>query len=95
MQWNKYKDHLSLLPAGVQWLFFLFTNTVLVPLSVGHALGMAAGDITSSMQRSFILTGLLCMVQALWGHRYALMDGPAGIWWGWYWESSLLLRRWA
>ncbi|WP_042203166.1 uracil/xanthine transporter [Paenibacillus camerounensis] len=82
MQWNKFKDHLSLLPAGVQWLFFLFTNTVLVPLSVGHALGMTAGDITASMQRSFILTGLLCMVQALWGHRYALMDGPAGIWWG-------------
>lgn len=82
MVWNKYKDHLSLLPAGVQWLFFLFTNTVLVPLSVGHALGMTAADITASMQRSFILTGLLCIVQALWGHRYALMDGPAGIWWG-------------
>ncbi|WP_310828663.1 uracil/xanthine transporter [Paenibacillus pedocola] len=68
--------------AGVQWLFFLFTNTVLVPLSVGHALGMTTADITASMQRSFILTGLLCIVQALWGHRYALMDGPAGIWWG-------------
>jgi xanthine/uracil permease len=82
MQWNKSKNSLSLLLAGVQWLFFLFTNTVLVPLSVGHALGMSAADITASMQRSFILTGLLCIVQALWGHRFALMDGPAGIWWG-------------
>ncbi|UQZ36810.1 uracil/xanthine transporter [Paenibacillus sp. PK3_47] len=82
MQLKKSDYGISSLFAGVQWLFFLFTNTVLVPLSVGHALDMSAGDITAAMQRSFILTGLLCIVQALWGHRYALMDGPAGIWWG-------------
>lgn len=62
--------------------FLLFTNTVLVPLSIGHALGLNAPDLAASMQRSFILTGILCIVQALWGHRLALMDGPAGVWWG-------------
>ncbi|MBD7968797.1 uracil/xanthine transporter [Paenibacillus gallinarum] len=72
----------SVLLAGVQWLFFLFTNTVMVPLSIGHALGLAPGEIAGSMQRSFILTGILCIVQVIWGHRYALMDGPAGVWWG-------------
>jgi xanthine/uracil permease len=82
MELKKSAYGLSSLFAGVQWLFFLFTNTVLVPLSVGHALGMTAPEITASMQRSFILTGLLCIIQALWGHRFALMDGPAGIWWG-------------
>lgn len=82
MQWKLSRHGISTLLAGVQWLFFLFTNTVLVPLSVGHALGLTAQDITTSMQRSFILIGLLCIVQALWGHRFALMDGPAGIWWG-------------
>ncbi|MFD1956637.1 uracil/xanthine transporter [Paenibacillus thailandensis] len=78
----KSNDGISILLAGVQWLFFLFTNTVLVPLSIGHALGLASPEIAASMQRSFILTGLLCIVQALWGHRFALMDGPAGVWWG-------------
>ncbi|MGO4109916.1 uracil/xanthine transporter [Paenibacillus sp. YAF4_2] len=78
----KSKDSLTVLLAGMQWLFFIFTNTVMVPLSIGHALGLAPEDIASSMQRSFILTGLLCIVQAIWGHRYALMDGPAGVWWG-------------
>ncbi|MCA0754236.1 uracil/xanthine transporter [Paenibacillus sp. N4] len=82
MQWKKSSHSISILLAGMQWLFFLFTNTVLVPLSVGHALGLADPDIAASMQRSFILTGLLCIVQALWGHRFALMDGPAGVWWG-------------
>lgn len=78
----KTKDSFTVLLAGMQWLFFIFTNTVMVPLSIGHALGLAPEDIASSMQRSFILTGLLCIVQAIWGHRYALMDGPAGVWWG-------------
>ncbi|WP_151736998.1 uracil/xanthine transporter [Paenibacillus tengchongensis] len=82
MLWKKYDIGISSLLAGVQWLFFLFTNTVLVPLSVGHALELGSADIAASLQRSFILTGLLCIVQALWGHRYALMDGPAGVWWG-------------
>ncbi|WP_211749238.1 uracil/xanthine transporter [Paenibacillus sp. Marseille-Q4541] len=78
----KSKFSLSVLLAGVQWLFFLFTNTVMVPLSIGHALGLAPDEIAGSMQRSFILTGILCIVQVIWGHRYALMDGPAGVWWG-------------
>lgn len=78
----KSKDNFTVLLAGMQWLFFIFTNTVMVPLSIGHALGLAPEDIAASMQRSFILTGVLCIVQAVWGHRYALMDGPAGVWWG-------------
>lgn len=76
------KDNLTVLLAGMQWLFFIFTNTVMVPLSIGHALGLAPEDIAASMQRSIILTGVLCIVQTIWGHRYALMDGPAGVWWG-------------
>lgn len=82
MDWIKSKCSFSVLLAGVQWLFFLFTNTVMVPLSIGHALGLPAEEIAGSMQRSFILTGILCIVQVIWGHRYALMDGPAGVWWG-------------
>ncbi|GLX66799.1 uracil/xanthine transporter [Paenibacillus glycanilyticus] len=78
----KPKESFTVWLAGMQWLFFIFTNTVMVPLSIGHALGLAPEDIASSMQRSFILTGVLCIVQAVWGHRYALMDGPAGVWWG-------------
>ncbi|MBD0383006.1 uracil/xanthine transporter [Paenibacillus sedimenti] len=68
--------------AGVQWLFFIFTNTIVVPLSIGHAFQLAPEEIAASLQRSFILTGVLCILQALWGHRYAVMDGPAGLWWG-------------
>lgn len=79
---NTSQSTASVLLAGVQWLFFIFTNTVMVPLSIGHALDLSPAAIAESMQRSFILTGVVCIVQAAWGHRFALMDGPAGVWWG-------------
>jgi len=82
VEWVRSRSSISVLLAGIQWLFFIFTNTVMVPLSIGHVLGLGPEDIAASMQRSFILTGLLCIVQLIWGHRYSLMDGPAGVWWG-------------
>jgi xanthine/uracil permease len=68
--------------AGVQWLFFMFANTVVIPLSVGSALQLPQEEIVSAMQRSFIFTGVACILQALIGHRYALMEGQSGLWWG-------------
>jgi len=68
--------------AGLQWMFFILTNTIVVPLTLGHVFQLAPGQIAFSLQVSFVLTGAACMLQAYWGHRFALMDGPAGVWWG-------------
>ncbi|TBL76020.1 uracil/xanthine transporter [Paenibacillus thalictri] len=68
--------------AGLQWLFYIFTNTVVVPLSIGHAFQLPMTEIAGALQRSFILTGILCVLQAWIGHRYAVMDGASGVWWG-------------
>lgn len=67
---------------GLQWLLFMFTNTVVIPLSVGTALGESNGDIAASVQRAFIYTGLACLLQVLIGHGLALMEGQSGLWWG-------------
>ncbi len=67
---------------GIQWLLFMFTNTVVIPLSIGEALGLSDGDIAASVQRAFIYTGIACLLQALLGHQLALMEGQSGLWWG-------------
>jgi xanthine/uracil permease len=67
---------------GVQWLLFMFTNTIVIPLSIGSALALSDGDIAASVQRSFIYTGIACLLQAFLGHRLALMEGQSGLWWG-------------
>lgn len=68
--------------AGFQWLFFMFANTVVIPISVGTAFELPQVEIVSAIQRSFIFTGLACLLQGLFGHRLALMEGQSGLWWG-------------
>ncbi len=68
--------------AGAQWLLFMFANTVVIPVSVGSALHMDAIQIAGFMQRSFLLTGLVCLLQVLFGHGLPLLEGPSGVWWG-------------
>lgn len=68
--------------AGLQWLFFLFSNIVVIPLTVGAAFQLNQGEIALAVQRSFIFTGLACILQALIGHKLSLMEGQSGLWWG-------------
>jgi xanthine/uracil permease len=68
--------------AGVQWLFFMFANVVVIPLSVGQAFHLPPAVITASLERAFIYTGIACILQGVVGHRLPLMEGPAGLWWG-------------
>ena len=68
--------------AGIQWLLFMFANTVVIPISIGNALHMDGHDITASMQRSFFYTGVASLLQLLFGHGLPLMEGQSGVWWG-------------
>ncbi|WNS76512.1 uracil/xanthine transporter [Bacillus sp. DTU_2020_1000418_1_SI_GHA_SEK_038] len=68
--------------AGIQWLFFMLANTVVIPITIGHAFDLSSIEVISALQRSFIFTGIACILQALVGHKYPLMEGQSGIWWG-------------
>ncbi|WP_077212873.1 uracil/xanthine transporter [Bacillus dakarensis] len=68
--------------AGFQWLFFMFANTVVIPISIGAAFGLEQVEIVSALQRSFIFTGIACLLQGMIGHRHPLMEGQSGLWWG-------------
>ncbi|MGE8206641.1 uracil/xanthine transporter [Heyndrickxia sp. NPDC080065] len=68
--------------SGLQWLFFIFTNIVVIPITVGAAFGLPASKIVNLLQLSFVVTGLACIVQAFFGHRRAIMEGQSGLWWG-------------
>ncbi|MBO9598528.1 MAG: uracil/xanthine transporter, partial [Cohnella sp.] len=68
--------------ASVQWLFFIFASTVVVPLSVGTAFELPAQDIAGIIRSSLIFTGLACILQGLFGHRFPLLEGHSGVLWG-------------
>lgn len=68
--------------AGLQWLFFMFANTVVIPITIGAAFDLSSMEVASALQRSFIYTGIACILQAFIGHKYPLMEGQSGLWWG-------------
>ncbi|MGR3766262.1 uracil/xanthine transporter [Rossellomorea sp. NS-SX7] len=68
--------------SSVQWLFFIFANTVVVPISVGMAFELPSHDIAVILRSSLIFTGVACMLQGLIGHKYPLMEGHSGVMWG-------------
>jgi xanthine/uracil permease len=77
-EWMKVKNW----TAGLQWLFFLFTNTVVIPITIGSAFQLEQGKIIALLQLSFLFTGMACIIQALFGHRRSIMEGQSGLWWG-------------
>ncbi|MCH1627657.1 uracil/xanthine transporter [Fredinandcohnia quinoae] len=68
--------------ASFQWLFFIFANTIVVPVSVGTAFELSPDVIAMTMRSSLIFTGIACMLQGFIGHRYPLMEGHSGMMWG-------------
>lgn len=67
---------------GIQWFFFIFCNTVVIPPTLQSAFQLSDATTLCLMQYSFIATGLACLAQAALGHGRAIMEGPTGLWWG-------------
>ncbi|WP_217587213.1 uracil/xanthine transporter [Lentibacillus saliphilus] len=67
---------------GLQWLMYIFVNTVVVPITVGAAYNLSQAEVVSMMQFSFILGGIVCVFEAVFGHKRSIMSGPSGLWWG-------------
>ena len=68
--------------SGLQWLFFIFANIVVIPIAIGSAFNISGDEVANLLQLSFLVTGLACIVQAFFGHKRAIMEGQSGLWWG-------------
>lgn len=68
--------------SSVQWMFFMFANTIVVPVSIGTTFGLPAEEIAMMIRSTLILTGIASILQGWLGHRYPLMEGHSGLWWG-------------
>lgn len=65
---------------GLQHLIFGVANAAAVPIVVGTALGLDVVEIGQLAQRTFFLAGIACLLQAFFGHKYPIFEGPAGVW---------------
>jgi xanthine/uracil permease len=68
--------------SALQWLIVTVSSSVVVPLIVGDVYGLQPGEISRFMQQTLFFVGLASFLQVWIGHRYPMMEAPAGLWWG-------------
>jgi len=68
--------------SSVQWMFFIFANTIVTPISIAAAFNISDESTAIMLKMSLIFTGLLCVFQGLYGHKYPIMDGHSALTWG-------------
>jgi xanthine/uracil permease len=68
--------------SSMQWFVFTIANIITVPIVLGHAFGLQEYDIALMTSRTLLLSGLIGLLQVLFGHKLPIIEGPASMWWG-------------
>lgn len=67
---------------ALQQIVLFLANCVILPVTVGYALGFEQSQIAAILQSTFVLCGVMTLLQLRWGHQFPIQDGPAGLWAG-------------
>jgi xanthine/uracil permease len=65
---------------GLQHLVLFIANSAVTTVIVANGIGLNHIEISTMLLRTFFLCGVLSIVQARFGHRYPIIDGPSGLW---------------
>jgi len=65
---------------GFQHMILLIANAAIMPVIVARGLGLEGTEISSMLLRTFFICGVLCILQARFGHRFPIIEGPSGMW---------------
>jgi xanthine/uracil permease len=67
--------------SALQWFVFMFASNITVPIVLGHAFGMTVQATALYTGRTLLICGVIAIMQIIFGHRYAILEGPSGLWW--------------
>ncbi|WP_100331053.1 purine/pyrimidine permease [Bacillus xiapuensis] len=73
---------MKLLFSGMQWTAFMLASSLVAPIAIAELFGFSSADTAAFVQRTLFVLGISGLVQALFGHRLPINEGPAGLWWG-------------
>ncbi|WP_017153629.1 purine/pyrimidine permease [Bacillus bingmayongensis] len=68
--------------SALQWALFILAGSLIVPISVTASYGLEGAEAIAFVQRTLFVLGFAGLLQAIFGHRLPIQEGPAGLWWG-------------
>ncbi|WP_106495731.1 purine/pyrimidine permease [Lentibacillus sp. Marseille-P4043] len=73
---------MSVIFSSLQWALFILMSSVVIPVAIASSYGLDAISTVEFVQRTLFVLGIAGILQALFGHRLPVQEGPAGLWWG-------------
>jgi xanthine/uracil permease len=67
---------------GLQHVIFISLSTVVMPVVLGPLIGLSQEEIAEMLQRTFVLSGFVSLLQMKFGHGYPIVEAPSGLWIG-------------
>ncbi len=67
---------------GLQHVIYMAISAVAMPIVVGPLLGLSQIEVADLLQRTFIISGIISILQIKFGHGYPIIEAPAGLWTG-------------
>ncbi|WP_232698806.1 purine/pyrimidine permease [Brevibacillus daliensis] len=67
--------------ASIQWLIVTLSSSIAVPIVIGEAYGLTEAATAVFIQQTLFYIGVASFIQVWIGHRYPMMEAPAGLWW--------------
>ncbi|WP_064093383.1 purine/pyrimidine permease [Rossellomorea aquimaris] len=73
---------MHLLLAALQWVSFMVAGSIAAPIAIADLFQLSPSDTAGFIQRTIFVLGAASLIQALFGHKLPINEGPAGLWWG-------------
>ncbi|TMU87415.1 purine permease [Bacillus sp. BHET2] len=73
---------MQLFLSALQWVAFMVAGSIAAPIAIADLFQLSPTDTASFIQRTIFVLGIASLIQALFGHKLPINEGPAGLWWG-------------
>ena len=68
--------------SAIQWMAFIIAGSIVAPIAIADLFQLNNLETTGLVQRTMFVLGISGLLQAMFGHRMPINEGPAGLWWG-------------
>lgn len=68
--------------SALQWMAFMVAGSIVAPIAISDLYDLNSIETAGMVQRTMFILGVSSLLQAAFGHRMPINEGPAGLWWG-------------
>ncbi len=65
---------------SLQHIVYFLASGIILPIALGNSMGMPPEEVVLFLKNTIFMIGVGSLLQIKFGHRYPIIEGPAGLW---------------